>query len=215
MSRQPLIGELYRQYQVDQDAEAFAGHIKERYTLGTLERLVAHEQALVRRAAAFAVGLIGDYRSNAVLGKALHDDDQGVRVLAESGIRVLWCRSGNAHQRHELGQIIRLNSAHRYEDAIRRATRLLGDSPWIAEVWNQRAIAQFCRGHYEESIRDCAQALEVNPYHFGAASGMGQCYFRQGDRSAALESFRRALELNPNLDSVRAQIDFLERTPQE
>lgn len=29
---------------------------------------------------------------------------------------------------------------------------------------------------YNESIADCKVTLELNPYHFGAASGMGMCY---------------------------------------
>lgn len=29
---------------------------------------------------------------------------------------------------------------------------------------------------YEESIADCEAVLKLQPYHFGAASGMGLCY---------------------------------------
>jgi cytochrome c-type biogenesis protein CcmH/NrfG len=40
---------------------------------------------------------------------------------------------------------------------------------------------------------------------------MGQCYLQLGDFDAALESFRRALKLNPNLEGVRASVAYLER----
>jgi cytochrome c-type biogenesis protein CcmH/NrfG len=40
---------------------------------------------------------------------------------------------------------------------------------------------------------------------------MGQCYLQLGDRAAALEAFRRALKLNPNLEGVRATVTYLER----
>jgi tetratricopeptide (TPR) repeat protein len=41
---------------------------------------------------------------------------------------------------------------------------------------------------------------------------MGQCYLQLGQRSEALDSFRQALELNPNLEGVRAQVQYLQRT---
>jgi hypothetical protein len=33
-----------------------------------------------------------------------------------------------------------------------------------------------------------------------------------GQRAEALDSFRQALELNPNLEGVRAQVQYLQRT---
>ena len=82
---------------------------------------------------------------------------------------------------------------------------------WFAEAWHQRAAAQFRLGCYVEAIRDCHQALEVNPYHFGAATTMGQAYLHLGNHVSALECFRRALRLNPNLEGVRAQINRLSK----
>jgi tetratricopeptide (TPR) repeat protein len=181
------------------------------YTPGTLERLVEHDSVEVRRGAVLALGFLGDYRINAALGRALQDEDRTVRSLAEDSIRNVWTRDGAEKERRELGLIIRLISAQQYEPAIRRATRLLERAAWFAEVWNQRAIANFSLGRYEEAIRDCRQALEINPYHFAAAAGMGQAYLELGGRASALESFRRALRLNPDLEAVRVQVARLVR----
>jgi cytochrome c-type biogenesis protein CcmH/NrfG len=41
---------------------------------------------------------------------------------------------------------------------------------------------------------------------------MGQCYLQLGDFDSALQSFRRALRLNPNLEGVRASVAYLERS---
>jgi hypothetical protein len=41
---------------------------------------------------------------------------------------------------------------------------------------------------------------------------MGHCYLEMDDPFAALECFRRAVKLNPDLEDVRAQIDYLQRT---
>ena len=130
---------------------------------------------ITRRAAVLALSCIGDYSSNAVFGRALVDRDRGVRTIAESGIRELWCRIGNRQQR-KCCKIVRLNDSKRYEEAARLATELIHNSPWIAEAWCQRGTAHYHLGQYDAAIRDCHQALEINPYHFTAAAGMGQCY---------------------------------------
>ena len=87
----------------------------------------------------------------------------------------------------------------------------LPDAPTFAEAWNQRAIGHYSLGQFVDSIRDCRQAVEINPYHFGAVAGMGQCYLRLGNQLWALESFRRALALNPNLEGIRGNVTSLER----
>jgi cytochrome c-type biogenesis protein CcmH/NrfG len=40
---------------------------------------------------------------------------------------------------------------------------------------------------------------------------MGQAYLQMNDPISALDSFRRALRLNPNMEEVRAQVIHLQR----
>jgi tetratricopeptide (TPR) repeat protein len=210
-TRHPVLRELYEQFLADEDAAAFVHRVGRRYNTATLERLVQYGSRLDRRAAVLALGYLGNYESNGTLGRALCDADRGVRLLAENAIRSVWVRAGTERQRREINSVIALNTAADYENAYHRVNRLLDEAPWFAEAWNQRAIAGYCTERYEQSIRDCQQALELNPYHFGAAAGMGQCYLKLGVRSMALEAFRRALKLNPNLEGVRANVAYLER----
>jgi tetratricopeptide (TPR) repeat protein len=210
--RVPLLQLLYEAYLDVHDAADFEAQLSLSYTQGTLERLAEHESRKVRRAAVLALGLIGDDQINHVLGRALHDEDRTVRMLAENAIRHVWSRAGNEEQRRKLKIVVDLNAAQQFEEACRQATELTRRAPWLAEAWNQRAIAHFALGRYHESIRDCHQALELNPYHFAAASGMGQAYLRLGNHVSALESFRRALRLNPDLEAVRVQVVRLVRT---
>jgi tetratricopeptide (TPR) repeat protein len=72
-------------------------------------------------------------------------------------------------------------------------------------------VAHFALGRLVESIRDCHQALEINPYHFVAATSMGQAYLQLQNPVSALECFRRALRLNPDLERVRVQVVRLTR----
>lgn len=209
--RTARLEEFYQAYLVNQDSATFIKRVTEYYTLATLERLLAGNVRQARRAAALALGLVGDYEVNAALGRALGDDDRTVRTLAENGIRNAWRRIGTSAQRQQLAVVIRLNNAQQYSEAVDQATRLIDEAPWLAEAWNQRAIAYYCTSRYSDAIADCHQTLELNPYHFDAATGMGQCYLQLGDESGALESLRRALKLNPSLEGVRAGVEYLSR----
>jgi tetratricopeptide (TPR) repeat protein len=209
--RTPLLLVFYEQYLDKQDSADFIGKVSHCYSAGGLERLAVHGHRAVRRAAVLALGVIGDYEANHTLGRALLDEDRTVRTLAENGIRAIWTRAGGDEERQELGLIMRLNAAQHYKDAVRRATALIERAGWFAEVWNQRALAQFNLGRFAEAIRDCHQALEINPYHFPAATTMGQAYLALGNQVSALESFRRALRLDPDLEGVRAQVVRLAR----
>src|SRR5262249_23099599 len=75
---------------------------------------------------------------------------------------------------------------------------------------NQRAILHFRNEDYEKSIQDCERALERNPYHFGALSGMAECYVNLRRPRAALKAYRQAYRINPNLGGVEETIKSLE-----
>jgi tetratricopeptide (TPR) repeat protein len=210
--RTPVLVIYYNRYLANSNCAMFVKRVARRYSCPTLERLLAVGDHVTRRAAALALSLVGDYDSNAALGRALVDRDRGVRTIAESGIRQLWRRAGSREQRDALCHVVDLNDERRHTEAARLATELIHSSPWIAEAWCQRGMAHYHLGQYDAAIRDCHQALEINPYHFTAAAGMGQCYLLQDNPVAALEAFRRALRLNPGLEQVRAQVVRLQRS---
>jgi tetratricopeptide (TPR) repeat protein len=210
--RCPLLGQLYEQFLEHNDLSGYVEQVRARYSQGTLERLAEHPKREIRRATIQALGSLGDYSANHTMGRALSDEDRAVRSLAESGIRTVWVRAGDARQQRLLEIISQRIAAGRHREAIRRATRLIEQTSWYAEAWNQRAIAHFSLSQFAEAIRDCHETLEINPYHFAAAAGMGQAYLELGNRAAALDAFRRALRLYPDMETVRAQVDRLGRS---
>jgi tetratricopeptide (TPR) repeat protein len=214
-ARKSILVAYYQRYLSHQDSSVFINQVSKRYNCATLERLMSMSDGGTRRAAALALSCLGDFSSNAVLGRALVDRDRGVRTIAANGIRELWCRVGTRQQRQMLQILVRFNESKRYDEAVNLATELIQESPWIAEAWCQRGMANYHRSQYEAAISDCHQALEINPYHFTAAAGMGQCYLLQNNPVAALEAFRRALRLNPGMEEVRAQVVRLQRSLKE
>ena len=209
--RRPILAELYEQFLADRDQAAFIHRVAGRYNTSTLERLVMHSSRWIRRGSVLALGSIADFSSNAVLGHALVDIDRGVRILAETSIRAVWCRDGNWNQQQQLARIIGLNSAEKHDAARTSATRLIEENSRLAEAWNQRAIANFAVQRYIESISDCRRTLDLNPFHFGAAAGLGQCHMQMGDQQSALDTFRHALKINPSMEGVRANVVYLQK----
>ena len=165
----------------------------------------------MRRAAVLALGFLGDYRCNHTMGRALVDDDRTMRNLAENGIRSVWTRMGEQQERRQLDEIMRLNAAQQYKEVVPRAGKLIERCPWFAEVWHQRALAHYGLGRLADAIRDCHECLEINPYHYIAATSMGQAYLELENPVSALECFRRALRLNPDLEAVRSHVVRLAR----
>jgi tetratricopeptide (TPR) repeat protein len=180
-----------------------------------LERLAACGQYVARRGAVLALGYVGGFSSSPVVARALHDSDRVVRILAENGLFELWCRDGSESQQQQIRIVSRLNDAEQFDEAYAHASQLIEEAPQFAEAWNQRAIASYRLGHYEDAANDCQQTLELNPFHFAAAVGMANCYLELEEGLAALDCFRRALDLNPNLDAIQGQIEYLERALEE
>jgi len=210
--QRPLLVYHYERYLVDQDIDTYVRRLSSSYTPGSLQRLAATGNRSARRGAVLGLGRLADYRANMTLGRSLTDSDRGVRTLAENGIRRLWMRIGSPAQQRYLVAIDEHLSEKEYDRAVQLATGLVEDAPWIAQGWYFRGKAFFHLDQHEAATRDCHQALEVNAYHFPAASVMGQAYMLLENPVAALDSFRRALRLNPNMEEVRAQVIHLQRT---
>lgn len=207
----PLLLDFYERYLEDHDIAGYLRQITLRYGLGTLERLVATGEPLARRGAVLALGRLADYRSNAVLGRALSDLDRGVRTLAELAIGKVWLRVGAAAHQRRLAAVDEQLECGEYDRASQLASKLIQEAPWIAQSWYQRGKAFFQLGQFSAAIRDCHQALEINAYHFPAATVMGRACEMQRDLISALEAYRRALRLNPSLEDVRARVIHLQR----
>lgn len=209
--QQTRLSTFYHEYLKTQDTSSFIRHVESYYTPSTLLRLATSDQIESRRAAVLALTYLGDYAANDVFGRLLHDDDQTVRLLSEIGIKNLWPRDGDDRQRNQLRVILRFNASDRYPEALEATDALLDEFPRYAEAWNQRAIAHFGVKRFDDAIEDASTALNLNPFHFGAAAGMGHAYLQQKEWIAAIDCFQLALEINPNLQSLRDTIAKIEQ----
>ena len=211
--QQPRLTTFYRAYRQRHDARTFINQTMRYYNESSLIRLTGAACAETRRAAALMLGFAGTYRANDALGRLLKDYDRSVQLIAENSLKSIWTRDGSEEQRQTLYRIMHLIAAQEYGEAVNLANVLLDEFPRYAEAINQRAIALFALKKFEASIDDSHAVLDLNPYHFGAAIGMGHAYLQLRDKSLAIECFRRALTINPNLEKVRRHLERLMLSP--
>lgn len=207
----PRLASFYLEYLQGHDTNRLIEQVKRCYTQAALLRLCSSMQVDARRAAAHVLGLVGDYEANDQLGRLLGDHDRSVCLLAENSIKNIWPRFGSESQRHELRNVMRLIAEGQYDEAVRVSNILLEEAPLYAEARNQRAIALFALGNFQDAIEDSAIVLDLNGYHFGAAIGMGHAYLQLESRELAIASFQQALRINPNLESVRKHLARIEQ----
>jgi tetratricopeptide (TPR) repeat protein len=168
-----------------------------------------------RRRAAAWMGEVGRMPDVPALIAALSDDDEIVRVLAEHSVWKLWSRSGDAQADGLLQTGIEQMSRGDGPAAVETFTKVIQQKPDFAEAWNKRATVYFLMGEHEKSLKDCDEVMKRNPVHFGALAGYGQIYLRLDQPERALDYFRRALRINPNLRGVAEMIPQLEQLLRE
>ncbi len=209
--RYPQLDKFYQRFLIEESSADFIQAVSTKYNMASLERLATGGGCMSRRAAILAIGFLGDFSNNEVVGKALNDQDRAVRMLADHGIRELWQRQGTEGQQQLLKLLFRLVDQSQMEEAVAVATRLIEVNPEFSEAYSQRAIAFCALGDYEAALVDCREALQFNRFHFPAAIGLAHCCMQIDEVSGALAGYRLALNINPDLDSVRHQVVRLER----
>ena len=145
----------------------------------------------------------------------LRDEDELVRGTAERALWLLWSRSGEAALDRLLAEGVEQMQAGRFKEAAASFSEIIRRKPSFAEGWNKRATVRYLAGDYEGSLGDCDEVLKRNPQHFGALSGYGQIYFRLERYEKAIEYWRRALRVNPNMPGVQLNIEAVQRLLQE
>lgn len=212
---QACIVEYFEELSATNNLAKYARKVGEKYTEGTLMRLLMHSDPCVREAALTALRLRGSMNANRAVARCLHDSHPRIVEAAEQTLWALWFRASTAAHNQELHRIAEIIADEQYGKALEALNRLVEKSPRFAEARNQRAIVQWKLGNYQESVADCRSVLDLNPVHFGAAAGMAQCYLLLYMPEAALRAFRRALRIHPTLHGVSESIEELEQLLRE
>jgi tetratricopeptide (TPR) repeat protein len=98
-----------------------------------------------------------------------------------------------------------------YPEALDLLDQIVILKPDFAEAWNRRATVYYMLDDYSASLGDIRVTLALEPRHFGALAGFGIILQQLDRKKEAIEVFRRALEINPQMKNVRESLEQLEK----
>ena len=193
------------------DEESLKQFLSSKYSENDLIGYLQYDGPLVGRAAATALGLIGSMKVVSALVENLKNDDIRASLITEVALWNIWSRSGD----ETVDEMLEAGKKHleneNFPEAIEQFNAVIEALPYFAEGYNQRAIVYFVMEEWHKALGDCKQTVKLNPHHFGAFAGMGHVYLRLGKIDEAVDAYKQALTINPNLVSISNSILLLQR----
>lgn len=120
-----------------------------------------------------------------------------------------WARSGSDTADLLMSRAGDALKAKDFPLAVELLDRVVTLRPEWAEAWHRRATAFFLLDDPVSAIADIRRVLAKEPRHFGAWAGLGHIYMSGGDKKRALEAYRKALALHPQMPKLRELVDRL------
>ena len=111
----------------------------------------------------------------------------------------------------KLSKGINLMQGNTLSESIEIFSDLIELDPNWAEAWNKRATALYLIGDYEGSQKDIDKVLELEDRHFGALAGQGLVNIKLENYEKAIESYKRAQEIYPAMQSPKVMIEQIEQ----
>lgn len=140
----------------------------------------------------------------------LQDSDPQAAVRIEREILIEWSKSGSAAMDLLLQRGKDALDANEPQVALEHLTALTDHDPDFAEGWNSLASANMALGKLGPAVDDLANALRLNPRHFGALVSLGQIFEEIDRPQKALDTYKAALELNPQMADVKDAVKRIE-----
>lgn len=105
----------------------------------------------------------------------------------------------------------RMRNENDAELALKILDATIDVAPEVAEAYYMRARMKFEQRDWGGAIPDLKRTVERDPKHYKALNDLGIAQFELGQKKEALESFRKAVAVNPFLDQAKREVELLER----
>ena len=140
--------------------------------------------------------------------KGASSEEKGAQI--EQAIVSVWLDSGDAKINEKMDWAIAAMGASAYSLALNYLDSIVLNKPDYVEGWNKRATVYYIIGRYQESLSDIDRTLALEPRHFGAIAGRGMVDLQLGDMQGALDAFKQALAIDPQLTDIKLEVMRLE-----
>ena len=135
---------------------------------------------------------------------------EGDGLFLEEQIVMIWLQSGDPMIDQKMAWAIAAMDANSWDVALGYLDSIVLAKPDYAEGWNKRATLYYFVGRYQDSLSDIAHTLALEPRHFGAISGIGMIMEAMGEDQKALDAYKQALAIDPQLTNIQLEIFLLE-----
>ena len=123
--------------------------------------------------------------------------DAELRKTATQALWNIWFSLAGEEAESRIRKGTQQMNYQQYELALQIFEGLVQDFPTFAEAHNKLATVHYMQKKYLQSIKECEITLQLNPNHFGAWNGNGLCLFQLARYPEAIESFKKALIIQP------------------
>jgi len=140
----------------------------------------------------------GAFEATSLLGRKLYAQPDDAAVIA--------ARKKLAADPKNVSLVLALSQAQagrrQYREAVATCTRGLAFAPKNADLYIERGHRELGLREFRAAERDLAHAASLDPKKLDAFYHLGLAHYFQGQFAAAADSFRKALALAKNNDSV-------------
>ena len=127
----------------------------------------------------------------------LKQPDAEVRDRASSLFWHAWFHQKGVYGAQQLVEAQTLLESDRVDQAETLLSDIVKAQPDFAEAWNRLAVLHYTQSDYWQAIAACQKVIALVPHHFGALHGLGLSHSAVGNYTAAIQSFRLALAVQP------------------
>ncbi|MET2832707.1 tetratricopeptide repeat protein [Mesorhizobium shangrilense] len=120
-----------------------------------------------------------------------------------------WSQSGSASIDLMMQWSQKAIENQKFDVALDFLDQVVTLQPNYAEGWNRRATVHFMMKNLGKSMSDIDHALQLEPRHFGALSGLAQIMALTGHKQSALEAWQKVLAIYPMMRNAQDQVATL------
>jgi tetratricopeptide (TPR) repeat protein len=122
--------------------------------------------------------------------------------IVEEKIEAAFLQSGSDTVDLLIGRARSMIEARDYDLSLSLLDALIGLEPGFTEAFAQRATVYYLKKDVARSLADLRIVLAREPRHYGSLAGLGVILQDIGEDKRALDAFRRALAIHPNLKAI-------------